>query len=434
MQFKFAPFTRTILLDVLSVFLVAASVFGQPDDDDLPAPPSGISSPFGDLSAFSLPRTSAASSNLASLPNMLGDFYRNRGTLCAVIEVEEIIEDEIETIVTTTGTVVRDFGGYRTKISENNKPIPQHRVYFQFNHFHNALGSSEEARIVEMEDFSSEAEYEIFGDERRFRSSLNRYTLGMERTFFDGLCSLEVRIPLQGSQTFIGPDILHPPGPDFAVENGAFGDLSFVTKRLIRQTDSWAVGGGLGISVPTGPDAEGFIKMAGEEAFFRMKNRAVYLTPFVGVVCSPHPMFFYEGFLEVNIPTTGNPVFVETASLGSVETGILNEPAWLSVDIAGGMWLYTGAPDAFITAVASLAELHYTTTLADADEFALDHSGNDFKFSAGDRRTDVLNLTVGFHIEIRQNTTVRVAGGFPLRLGDDAPFSSEINVSVNRFF
>ena len=65
----------------------------------------------------------------------------------------------------------------RLNISENNSPLPTDRVYFSYRHFHNASN----LRFYQFEE----------------SFDVNRFTLGGERTFCDGMMSVEMRLPLE---------------------------------------------------------------------------------------------------------------------------------------------------------------------------------------------------------------------------------------------
>ena len=54
------------------------------------------------------------------------------------------------------------------KIGDDTSPLPVDRVFFDYNHFHNALLTANGQDI-----------------------SLNRYTFGLEKTYFDGMTSVE---------------------------------------------------------------------------------------------------------------------------------------------------------------------------------------------------------------------------------------------------
>jgi hypothetical protein len=86
-----------------------------------------------------------------------------------------------------------------------------------------------------------------------------------------------------------------------------------------------------------------------------------------------------------------------------------------------------------------MVELHYTSTMQDADMLAvfstpsaLDPSLAILRNPAN--RFDILNLTTGLHFNVTQLSDLRVGVVVPLRPGGNRQFDSEIQVSFNRYF
>ena len=86
--------------------------------------------------------------------------------------------------------------------------------------------------------------------------------------------------------------------------------------------------------------------------------------------------------------------------------------------------------------LAALLELHYTTTLQDADTISISQRNlNSLTLTSSDGNVDVLNLTAGLHAQFSSRWNIRVAATAPLRRNeDDRLFSSEIQVSANKEF
>ena len=113
-------------------------------------------------------------------------------------------------------------------------------------------------------------------------------------------------------------------------------------------------------------------------------------------------------------------------------------------DVSGGYWLYQNPGGRWLTGLAGILELHYSTTIQDTDTIA-GPAGNSFLFFSNTfNRVDVLNLTAGLHIQLTECTTVRLAGVAPLRStpadffggvrASNKFFDSEIQVQINRRF
>ena len=105
----------------------------------------------------------------------------------------------------------------------------------------------------------------------------------------------------------------------------------------------------------------------------------------------------------------------------------LADQTLLYLDASAGYWWYQSTDDSGLTGLASVVELHYTTTLNDADTANLTGGfiGN------LDNRFDVLNLTAGVHSEWSGNTAIRFAVVVPLDR-DERFFDSEMQVSIIR--
>jgi hypothetical protein len=120
-----------------------------------------------------------------------------------------------------------------------------------------------------------------------------------------------------------------------------------------------------------------------------------------------------------------------------VNNGPFTEQNLLHVDLSAGRWLYRDDYARYGTGLAALFELHYTTTIQDADAVPFVTPGS---IAAGGtitnafNRIDVLNLTAGLHFQLTDLSNLRVAAVVPLRTDPDRQFDSEIQVSFNRYF
>ncbi len=328
-------------------------------------------------------------------------------------------------VIQVEGMVDLQLGGgtRRTKIMENNHTLPQDRVAFAFNHFHNAIVTDEFVLPSDVNGVTSSLDVVS----RRRILSVNRYTLGFEKTFEDGQSSLEIRMPLIG-------DLPNSDGLSIGSQGGNLGNLSLILKRLFYTTDNFAVAAGVGFNVPTGSDATGFVG----DLDWEVTNEAVHYLPYLGVAGSPSDNFFYQAFAQLDIPSIGNSVEINDGS-GRNRVGRLNEQTLLYLDATGGAWLYRD-PNSRLAGLASIFELHYTTTLQDADQFGVfaanpnsfPGSSNFLLFGNNDNRQDILNGSVGLHTVLQSGTSIRVGGVFPLSKQDDKRlFDAEVQASVN---
>jgi hypothetical protein len=322
---------------------------------------------------------------LAGLPNMFGDYpFGSR------LQVADVSGIDVVDIPPPGGT-------RRVKISENDKALPMDRVFFSYNHFHNAV----EANISGL-------------GTRSF--PIDQYTIGLEKTFCDKLWSVELRMPFGTTPRVAGADL--------TLGAGEVGNLAITFKRLLFMTPRTAIGVGLPIETPTGSDISG----EGAASSFALSNDAVHLAPFVGFLNMPTEHVFWEGFLQVDVATHGNRV-----TFGDSDLGRLPEQSLLYVDLALGYWLYRNRCARFLTGLATMVEYHYTTTLQDAVLVTGMDGVQQLTFGNTFNRMDVSNLTVGLHAELGK-TTVRVGGAFPLSGGSNRLYDAEVQVSVNRRF
>jgi hypothetical protein len=203
-------------------------------------------------------------------------------------------------------------GARRIKIAENNMALPTDRVYFTYNHFHNALEAIPDTfRAGSARDFS-----------------VDRYVVGLEKTFCQGLWSVDLRMP------FTNEYGLSAPG--FAVDGGNVGNLAIALKRAVAASDTMVLAAGLGIDTPTGSDIDARVGTTR----ITVHNDAVHLLPFVGVLGVPTDRVFYHGFFQLDVPTGGNLVdYVETTDGATGRYGKLTDQTLLYVDVGAGYWL-----------------------------------------------------------------------------------------------
>ena len=371
-----------VVLALVSAFClcVACPSQGQPVE----APDAPVGEPEDRFDSSTMLASQAPTMRLASVPNMFGDSVGYTLQVCDF-----------------SGCGMVDIpppgGGHRAKISENDKAMPMDRVFFSYNHFHNALDTLGPGPTV-----------------RSF--PIDQYTIGAEKTFREGLWSVELRLPLNSIPQYAGPS--------FTVGYGEAGNLAVTLKRLLLLTETTAVAAGLGIDTPTGSDTYG----QGVASPYRLFNDAVHLSPFLGFLTAPNERFFCEGFLQVDVATNGNRVVFASQDLGA-----LSEQTLLYADLSVGYWLYRNPHACLITGLASVVEYHYTTTLQDADIVSGGDGSQVLRFGNMHNRLDVSNVTAGLHTELGQ-TTVRVAGVFPLNEDSDRFFDAEVQVSINRQF
>jgi hypothetical protein len=111
--------------------------------------------------------------------------------------------------------------------------------------------------------------------------------------------------------------------------------------------------------------------------------------------------------------------------------GRLTDQTLLHVDVGSGYWLYRQPAATVLTGVAAIGEVHYTATLQDTDFVAgarptIFAPGATLDIRNPANSMNVVNVTTGLHFELFGNSTLRLAGAFPLTQRDDRFFDGEL--------
>ena len=150
----------------------------------------------------------------------------------------------------------------------------------------------------------------------------------------------------------------------------------------------------------------------------------------------PTTRLFSQFVAQANFDVSGSTV----TYLGQSER--LHEQSLLFLDLSMGYWIYqTKRHDFCLTGIAPMIELHYNTTLEDAD--VVDAADADSTGSTARgfdtvtnfrNRLDVLNLTGAVRLELAGTSYLTFFGVAPLRSGDDKLFDAEFGVQFSRFY
>ena len=296
----------------------------------------------------------------------------------------------IFTVPPVGGAVTR-----RVKLAENNSPRPQDRILFNYNFFDNVIAG--------------------IGD-------VSRYTLGFEKTYWDGQGSIEFRAPLAGtlsSRQRIGV----PRDRDTEL-----GNLSVIWKHVLLETDRCLVSAGTGCNLPTADDSRVLINNTVE--VLRVRNEAVHILPFVAALGRPTDRCFWQAFLQFDIDANGNTVLADLSGGALPKIGVFNDATLMFIDLGTGYELYRDDYASLLRRVTALAEVHYSSTLQDEDVVA----GNGLTVGGFFRRFDVVDLTLGASALLGQHTSVRPGIVMPLLTGKNRHFDYEATIQVNVFF
>lgn len=377
----------------------------QDSGSEVTSPPSTRSATSNALDAY---LSSARRQRLGRTPRMFGDWFRPG----------MVVTTASETPGPTTGifsTVQVPLVARVGKISENNSALPVDRIFFNYNYFHNATNGS----VVGPDAQSSNRSV-----------SPERYTLGWERTFLDGLTSLEARFVMNNV-----PDIGHNPvgnGPSgYQAFSPTAGNLTLVGKLLLLENESTVMAAGLGVEAPTGGDT--FVQSG--STTLQIQNQAVYLSPYIGLLKKPvDSPWFLNAFVQLETPLTGDRVVgIDPTGGTPIDFGRLTSETVLYADVAIGRWFYQ-QPGALVSGVAGFFETHYSAAMTQSDSIADSYSVNsfstDYTLNPVRDRFEVIDLTAGIHIELADTTRLRIGAVFPV--SKDRAFDGELGVQLTR--
>jgi hypothetical protein len=395
------------------------------------------------------------------------------------------------------------------KVADNNSPLPQDRISFRYNFFDDALSVTGASPAPPVFD-------PVLGAFRGTTTTKNyevdQYTFSWEQTFFDRRFSVETRLPFSrtlashldlsyghvtgiGQATDLQGNPLEPPQQALEVastplaslgsQDTELGNMSVILKGLVCQNSWFAFSTGLAVGIPTGQDTNVRVTdYLGPPEFnnasiqrvrdFHISNDTVALSPFLAVLATPTNRFFAQAFVQWDIPlNSSNVSFTETAPFvlngpfpGTPGPGMLippfsantsiEEQALLHTDVGIGYWLVRRPEARWLTGLAPTLEMHYTTTLENADIVTL--PGDTAKQivpvqipgvmqpvvvqvpepppQVGNlrNRVDILDLTVGTTFEFGRRATLATAFSFPTRGVDNRTFDWEFQVQLNIYF
>ncbi|MFM8538676.1 MAG: hypothetical protein ACKOES_11500, partial [Planctomycetaceae bacterium] len=305
----------------------------------------------------------------------------------------------VDTAVLTPGANV----GF-VKLSENVSPLPRDRVYFNYSYFSNAL----------------------IGD---IRNDVNRFTPGVEKTFADGWTSIEVRTPF--AATVASTQTIDPTDPCGLVDaqDVEFGTMSVIFKSVIALGDTWALTGGMQVTLPTADDV---IVLAGTggPAVVRVDNQSTRLMPFTGFIWAPNETFFSQSLLQIDTAANGNPAYVATPEQDALGyAGQLEYPTFMYLSFSAGYWAYKSNVTR-LTGFAPIMEVHVNQAFAGSDVI----ESSQYQLGADYGVMSLVNGLVGCNFEWGRRSTLTFAYVTPFGGGVDRWFDGEFRAFWNYRF
>jgi hypothetical protein len=260
------------------------------------------------------------------------------------------------------------------KVSENQSPVPQDRIYFSFNYYDN-LNADINRRL----------------NSPLYDMNVYRYFFGIEKTFWDGDASIQLRVPIDNltTKSYV---------PGFGGSSTSVGDLATILKyAFYRDRDTGNLfSGGLLVQAPTGPN-----QFAGFPNIRSPHSAAIQ--PFLGFVWNSGN-FYFHGFSSIDVP------FSKTADV----------TVWFN-DLGVGYFLYrTNDESRFLRLLAPTFEIHANTPVNNSDPF-------DFNALAG--TPQLTNLTFGLNAGLGRRGMLAV--GYVNPITGPRAFNGEVLAQFN---
>jgi hypothetical protein len=359
-----------------------------------------------ELPACLSPCLPCCSDLLDDAPNMIGGVF---GAGTGSINFANIPQKQV-TSIQIPNPAESLFG--RLTIADDSSPLPRDRLFVDYDYFNDVPFSP-------------------------YGANTSRVTTGVEKTFFDGLLSAEVRIPFGTTPTDdlvmrpvsvkSGPIPWNYPGGIEAL----LGDVTIGAKvLLIRRRNELAVSAGLLMTVPTASDERvaGLLAPLGTaSASLRFKNEAVHLAPYLGALWTPTDRLFVQGFLQFDVDANGQPVVLEN-SASSVDLGRFRDQSFVYCDTSIGYWFVHEEP----LSVAGLFEVHYDTSLQSADSLVV--VPGEVTLGGGQGNGNQIDLVFGATVQYNKDKRFMLAYVLPVGSHNDEQFNRELRVSFNWCF
>lgn len=194
------------------------------------------------------------------------------------------------------------------------------------------------------------------------------------------------------------------------------------------------------------------------------------LSPFLAGLWTPDDRTFVQGFAQVALPVGRDRIryrdrlrvldnqapdtdefatfddrrYIQGGDIVNDASATIRQQALMHLDIGVGRWIYRDPDARFLTGIAPVAELHYTTTLENAEVVTLPATGlvqqTTLRPEAGPtvgntaNRIDLLNTTLGTTFQFGRRTTLATAVALPISNGTDRAFDWELSAQLNFYF
>jgi hypothetical protein len=296
----------------------------------------------------------------------------------------------------------------RFKMADYTSPIPMDRVYFDYDYFHNT-------------------------ELQQPHIDVNAFTPGFEKTFLGGLVSFELRLPMAMTLS----NSVFTDGTT-ATSVGEVGNMGMAIKGLLLRRDTFALSGGLALSVPTAGNTQIFLEQGSTGPEAEIVNESVHLMPFLGALWTPNERLFAIGYVQVDVDANGDTVLAAgggslgpTAHFPLLNVGRYYDPTMLYADFGLGYWLrHSDSPHDLVTGLAIVGEVHVNQSLS-TSPLITGPFPTEVVLEPGSQFT-IVDLTVGAHVVLRQSTFLTAAFCTPVT--SQRQFDGECRLLLDRRF
>lgn len=277
---------------------------GRPSEPGRPPEP-GAEPTTPQSDAFARAEEAGPESRESFNPNLIGDQlltmpFSSTPTATPTARPSDNLKIAQQTVAALAGR-----GAF--KITDNESPRPQTRIFLNYNFFNN-VG----------DDFRTPGTSQL---------DVSRETGGFEYAFLDGDASLGLRVPFVQMSG------------DGSLNGSSFGDLTAIMKwAMVNNRDTGNVlATGLALTIPTGPNA---IPVPGQDSI-----HSFLFQPYLGLVYNMDRLFV-QGFTSLVIPTDSRDITI------------------LFNDFGVGYFVYRNDGSGGLTQVVPTFEVHINTPLS----------------------------------------------------------------------
>jgi hypothetical protein len=311
--------------------------------DEGPAPPAAAepatpsAEPEGTTAPVEAGNTGEARAPASAIPYMLGDLLRSTNAISFHwARVATNTFGDAPYAVNASGAITLR----NTKVADNNNAIPEDRVSYEYNFFKDGQYIEGTSLTPTPSGLSPPLPSQYYAT-KRIEYDVNLHTIAYEKSFADGLFSLEARIPfanglladqhLNGGRidgeyslgsppTFFVLDVTPTPQDTWGSNGWEIEDVSLILKAAIYRDPArnlW-FSGGLQVVAPTARNVDltatdfftiGFpstpfdMNTVGQRLrTFHIDNQTWAVSPFLALSMMPRPRTFFNAFLQLDVP------------------------------------------------------------------------------------------------------------------------------------